>query len=104
MKRTFVFQLACALFLALEIHAADKPRRVLIVGQSPDGHPPLTHEFMAGARVMDELLKKFPDIQTQVVKAGEPWLDGAKLLDNCDGLLMLVTQGSRWMQTDSSRF
>jgi type 1 glutamine amidotransferase len=104
MKRSFVFQLACALFLALQLHAADKPQRVLVVGQSPDGHPPLTHEFMAGARALDELLKNFPDIQTKVVKADEPWPDGPKLLDECDGLVMLVTQGSRWMQTDSNRF
>src|SRR5262245_3232340 len=101
MKRSFVSQLACSLFLAFQIQAADKPLRLLIAGQSPDGHPPLTHEFMAGARVLDELLKKFPDIQTTVVKADEPWTEGPKLLDECDGLVMLVTQGSRWMQTDS---
>jgi type 1 glutamine amidotransferase len=110
MKRSFVFQLAFALFLALGIHAADKPRRVLIVGQSSDGHPPLTHEFMPGARVLQELLNnspdalKFSDVQTKVVRADEPWPDGPKLIDDCDGLVMLVTQGSRWMQTDSNRF
>jgi hypothetical protein len=104
MKTSFLFNLVCSLFLALQIQAADKPQRVLIVGQSPDGHPPLTHEFMAGARVLHELLQKFPDVQTTVVKADEPWPEGPKLLDECDGLVMLVTQGARWMQTDSNRF
>jgi hypothetical protein len=104
MKTSLVFNLVGWLFLALQIQAEDKPQRVLIVGQSPDGHPPLTHEFMAGARVLDQLLKSFSDIQTMVVKADEPWPDGPKLLDECDGLVMLVTQGSRWMQTDSNRF
>ena len=59
---------------------------------------------MAGARVLNELLKNYPDIQTTVVNADEPWADGPKLLDESDGLVMLVTQGSRWMQTDSNRW
>lgn len=98
-------RLLCVIaLLIVQSFAAEKPKRVLIVGQSPDGHPPTTHEFMAGARVLDQLLKSYPDIQTTVVKADEPWLDGPKLLDQCDGLVMLVTQGSRWMQTDSNRW
>src|SRR5216110_2226080 len=84
--------------------AADQPKRLLIVGQSPDGHPPLTHEFMPGAHVLQELLKTFPDIKTRLVKGDEPWTEGPKLLDDADGLVMLVTQGARWMQTDSNRF
>ncbi|HEY6225753.1 MAG TPA: ThuA domain-containing protein [Verrucomicrobiae bacterium] len=105
MNRRFALQLLCALaLLVVQSFAAEKPKRVLIVGQSPDGHPPTTHEFMAGARVLNELLKTYPDIQTTVVKADEPWPEGPKLLDQSDGLVMLVTQGSRWMQTDSNRW
>lgn len=59
---------------------------------------------MPGARVLAELLKASPDIQATVVKADEPWPEGPKLLDESDGLVMLVTQGARWMQTDSNRF
>jgi type 1 glutamine amidotransferase len=83
---------------------AHQPKHLLIVAQSPDGHPPTTHEFMPGARVLQELLKTYPDIQTKVVKADEPWTNGPALLDQSDGLVMLVTQGARWMQTDSNRF
>jgi type 1 glutamine amidotransferase len=64
----------------------------------------MTHEFMAGARVLNELLKSYPDIQTKIVNADEPWIEGPKLLDDCDGLVMLVSQGARWMQTDSNRW
>lgn len=84
--------------------AADgAPKRLLIVGQSPDGHPPTTHEFMAGANVMAELLKPFPEIQTTVVNADGPWVDGPKLIDACDGIAMWVTQGAQWMQSDEAR-
>jgi hypothetical protein len=96
--------LLCLLGFIVQTSAADKPKRLLIVGQSADGHPPLTHEFMGGARVVDELLQAYPEIQATVVKADEPWTEGPKLLDQSDGLVMLVTQGARWMQTDSNRF
>jgi hypothetical protein len=78
-------------------------KRLLIVGQGPDGHPPATHEFMAGAKVLAELLKPFRDLQCTVVKADEPWKEGPALLDQADGIVMLVTQGAEWMQTDPAR-
>src|ERR1044071_4357750 len=82
---------------------AETAKRLLIVGQGPDGHPPTTHEFMAGAKVLSELLKPYRDIQATVVNADEPWIDGPKLIDQADGIAMFVTQGAQWMQTDSQR-
>ncbi|MDQ3623368.1 MAG: ThuA domain-containing protein [Verrucomicrobiota bacterium] len=80
------------------------PKRLLLIGQSPDGHPPGTHEFMAGVRVVNELLKPFAvDIRTTIFKADEPWPEGPALIDQSDGILLLVTQGGRWMQTDPAR-
>ena len=39
--------------LATGVTAAEsRPKRLLIVGQGSDGHPPTTHEFMPGARVL----------------------------------------------------
>lgn len=104
MKRIAAALLCFLTFLAIETSAADKPKRLLIVGQSGDGHPPLTHEFMGGVRVLDELLESYPEIKTTMVKTDEPWTEGPKLLDQADGLVMLVTQGARWMQTDTNRF
>jgi type 1 glutamine amidotransferase len=89
---------------ALQLFAAEKPRRLLIVGQGPDGHPPMTHEFMPGAKVLAELLKAYPDITATVANGDEPWKDGPALLDQSDGLVMLVTQGAQWMQTDPERW
>ncbi len=83
--------------------AKARPQRLLIVGQGPDGHPPTTHEFMPGAKVLAELLKPYKDIQSTVVNADEPWPDGPALIDQADGLAMFVTQGAQWMQSDPQR-
>ena len=89
---------------ATSVSAAEsKPRRLLIAGQGPDGHPPTTHEFMPGATVLAELLKPYKDLQTTVVNADEPWTDGPKLIDQADGIVMLVTQGAQWMQMEPQR-
>lgn len=60
---------------------------------------------MAGVRVLEELLSPFREqIVTTVANGDEPWSDGPKLLDEADGVVLLVTQGARWMQTDAARF
>ena len=86
------------------LHATDAVKHLLIVGQGPDGHPLTTHEFNAGAKVLAELLKAFPEIQTTVVDSSEPWPDGPKLIDAADGIVMLVSEGAKWMQIDEARY
>jgi type 1 glutamine amidotransferase len=88
--------------LAANIYAAE-PKRLLIVGQGSDGHPPTTHEFMPGARVLAELLKPYKELQATVVNADEPWIDGPTLIDQADGVVIWVTQGAQWMQTEPRR-
>jgi type 1 glutamine amidotransferase len=90
--------------LATTVSAAESgPRRLLIVGQGTDGHPPGTHEFMAGAHVLAELLKVHTNVHSTVVKADEPWPEGPELIDKADGIVMLVTQGAQWMQVEPQR-
>ena len=50
-----------------------------------------------------ELLKGRPEIQMTVVSADEPWAEGPKLIDGADGIVLLVTEGARWMQWDAKR-
>src|SRR5262245_60275733 len=96
--------MAALLALVLTTGAsAAEAKRLLIVGQGSDGHPPTTHEFMAGAKVLAELLKPQKDIQGTVLNADEPWADGPKLIDQADGIVMLVTQGAQWMQMEPQR-
>src|SRR5688572_17410011 len=65
---SLVMTILLALVLAADVSAAES-KRLLIVGQGPDGHPPATHEFMAGANVLTELLKPHKELQTTVVNA-----------------------------------
>jgi len=88
--------------LVTPVRAAE-PKRLLIIGQGPDGHPPGTHEFMPGARIVERLLKPFPAVQTTIVRADEPWADGPALLDKADGVVLLVTQGAQFMQMNPVR-
>src|SRR5262245_43386658 len=97
-----LMSLACATIGGLA--AENTAKRLLIVVQGPAGHPPTTHEFMAGANVLAELLKPYNGVQTSVVKADEPWADGPALIDQADGIAMFVTQGARWMQIDPKRY
>jgi type 1 glutamine amidotransferase len=91
------------LLIAFATTLAAAPKRVLIIGQGPDGHPPGTHEFMAGARVVEKLLGDLTEVKTTVTDATEPWTDGPKLLDEADAVVLLVTQGAMWMQADEAR-
>ena len=50
--------------------AAPPKKRVLLVGQGPDGHPKETHEYMAGVRILAKCLAKVPDVEVTVVKPG----------------------------------
>ena len=100
----FMVMALLALVFATNVSAAEsRPKRLLIVGQGPDGHPPSTHEFMPGARVLAELFKPYENLQATVVNADEPWTDGPKLIDQADGIVMLVTQGAEWMQIEPQR-
>src|SRR5580765_6956893 len=80
-----------------------KARRLLLIGQGPDGHPPSTHEYLAGVRVLEKLLAPIQGLQTTVVRADEPWPEGPALIDQADGVVMFVTQGARWIQLDPKR-
>jgi hypothetical protein len=95
--------LAFITLLSITAFAADT-KKLLVVGQGPDGHPPTTHEFMPGAKVLAELLKPFDSIKTTVVDASEPWMGGEKLIDEADGLAMFISEGSMWMQKDEARY
>lgn len=84
--------------------AADTPRRLLLVGQGPDGHPPTTHEFMAGLKVMETCLQGVPGLEITTTLAEEPWFDGPDLLAKADGAVLYLSQGAQWMQTGPRRY
>jgi type 1 glutamine amidotransferase len=95
--------LLLSLFFAVSAVGAEK-KKLLLIGQGPDGHPPGTHEFMAGTKVLKALLEPYSEIDLAVAKADEPWADGPAMLDAADGAVLLVTQGAQFMQRTPERF
>jgi hypothetical protein len=81
-----------------------KGKKLLLIGQGPDGHPPGTHEFMAGLKVLRKCLEPVKGIEIETVKADEPWAEGPEKIAQADAIVMMVTQGARWMQSDPRRY
>lgn len=80
-----------------------KPKRILLIGQGPDGHPWNTHEYMAGQRILASCLQPVKAVQAIVVNATGPWKQGPELIDSADGVVLFVSQGARWLQQDKLR-
>jgi trehalose utilization protein len=85
------------------IASADEPKKVLLLGQKPDNHPPGTHEYMPGQRLLSKPLANMNGIETRVIQADGPWPDGPKLLDQADGVVLFVSEGAKWVTADSVR-
>ena len=83
--------------------AAPRPKRVLLVGQGPDGHPWSTHEYMAGMRLLARVLQPVEGVQTIVTKADEPWAEGPELIDGADAVVLFVSEGAKWIHQDPAR-
>jgi hypothetical protein len=94
--------LALALLLTPPGPAAPK-KKVLLVGQGPDGHPKTTHEYMAGVRVLAKCLAGVPDLELTVVRADGTWQEGPDLLGRADAVVLFVSEGARWIDTDARR-
>jgi type 1 glutamine amidotransferase len=91
-------------FAAAREPAATAQKRVLLLGQSPDGHPRATHEYMPGMRVLAACLKQVAQMKPVVLKADDPWTQGPELLADADGVVLFVSQGAKWIQDDPRRF
>src|SRR5262249_60133453 len=78
-------------------------KRLLLIGQGPDGHPKTTHEYVAGLRVLAELLKKAPEVETISVRADGKWVDGPELIDRADGVVVFLAEGAKWASADETR-
>lgn len=84
--------------------AEDRPRRLLLIAQGPDGHPPTTHEFVAGVKVIEACLRDVPRLEITTSVADEPWLEGPELLERADAAVLYLSQGAQWMQTGPRRY
>jgi type 1 glutamine amidotransferase len=83
---------------------ADAPKKLLLVGQGPDGHPPSTHEYMDGLKVLQSVLKPVRAIEATLVKADGKWENGPELIQRSDSIVLFVSEGAKWVQADDKRF
>jgi len=98
------FLVIACLLLALPVCGTQAANRktVLLLGQRRD-HPPGSHEYMPGLRVLAKCLEQFPSLQVKLVAADEPWPEGPDLLAEADGVVLYLGQGGRWIQLDEKR-
>jgi hypothetical protein len=82
---------------------AQPPKKLLLLAQLPDGHPPLTHEYKPGLTVLKTLLSRTPGVQVELVMADEPWRDGPERLAKADGAVVFLSQGAAWLHQDPKR-
>lgn len=97
-----------ALFLMLGWLAApcpaDPPKKILLLGQGPDGHPPESHEYVAGLKVLSQCLTRAANVEVTMIRADEPWPEGPDLLQRADGVVLYLAEGAKWMQQQPRRF
>jgi type 1 glutamine amidotransferase len=72
-----------------------KKRRLLLIGHGPDGHPPQTHEYMDGLKVIQEAMKDTADVT--LVKVEGAWKEGAELIDRSDAAVVFLAEGAAWV-------
>ena len=82
---------------------ADKPTRLLLLSQGPDGHPAGTHEYRAGQRALKKLLSTTPNLEITIAEAGEDWPADPTVLDDVDGVVLFVSEGAKWLHTGARR-
>jgi hypothetical protein len=96
---------AALVFASLSAAAAGaaETKTLLLLAQKRD-HPPGCHEYLAGARVLEDCLRDVPELRTRIVMADEPWPDGPELLAAADGVVLYLGEGGRFMQQRPERW
>lgn len=79
------------------------PKRVLLLAQKPDGHPPGTHEYLPGLTLLETLLERVDGVDCQITSADEPWSEGVELLAQADAAVMFLSQGAAWTSANPRR-
>lgn len=105
MARSVFSWLLASCLVAVQALAADEPapKRVLLVAQGPDGHPPATHEYAAGIRVLAACLQAVPGVEVRQARADGMWPEGPELIRNSDGVVLFLSEGAKWIHEDPQR-
>lgn len=85
---------------------ADEPakKKLLLIGQGPDGHPPTTHEYVAGLKVLERTLAPLHEqLEIKQVRADGEWLEGPDEIKNADAVVLYLAEGAKWVHGDARR-
>jgi type 1 glutamine amidotransferase len=89
----------------VSISFAEEPKKkLLLIGQGPDGHPVETHEYMAGVRILAKCLAPVAGLEITTVRADSPWKEGPELVDRADAVVLYLAEGAKWTQMDPKRY
>jgi type 1 glutamine amidotransferase len=77
--------------------------RVLLLWQSPDGHPKNTHEYQLGQKILKRELDKFTALEVTLACADDPWKEGPELLAKAGGVVLFVSEGAKWVSANPDR-
>ncbi len=108
MSRRLLIGLCFWGLLSNDVRADDqisvRSQRLLLIGQGWDGgHPPATHEYLAGVKLVGKLLQHEPNLELITVSADGDWRDGPQLLARADAVVMFVAEGAKWISVDPKR-
>lgn len=78
-------------------------RRVLLIYQSPDGHPAASHEYLAGLKLLNRLLQRDARLSVRLVNGDEPFAEVSELLDSSDAAVLFLSHGAHWLNSDPNR-
>src|SRR5438552_13730727 len=99
-----VFFAMLLILAALSPSDADEPKKkLLLVGQGPDGHPVETHEYMAGLRVLAKCWQRVRELEIPRLRADGPWKEGPELMERADAVVLFLAEGAKWIQADPKR-
>lgn len=105
LSRRLSLLLVVALLGFASTAAAEAKKKLLLIGQGPDGHPRETHEYYAGLRVLEETLAPLADqLEIQQIRADGDWHEGPDLLAKADGVVLYLAEGAKWVEADARRY
>lgn len=105
-SRIFLTVLFVCVATSSTVDAADdvtSRKTVLLLSQSPDGHPAMTHEYTKGLQVLEQCLATVSGIDVKHVIADSPWPEGPALIREADCVVMFLSEGARWTHEDPRR-